>query len=180
MRKAFIWVAATTVGMTLSACGDKSSGGGSTGGGTAAVATDPKSGVGVWSADMTPFIAMMKPMLEMGLKAAESMAGTGADPAEAKKELDKAKQKIADLEKMTFVMDLRQGGAAFVRSSEGGSGPEDGVGTWTQAGDQITVTVKTMNGKPAEGNKAEPKTMTLKDGVLTMAEGPFTLHFKRT
>ena len=48
-----------------------------------------------------------------------------------------------------------------------------------QKGDQVTVTMTTVNGKPAEGKKAQPKTGTLKDGVISVTDGPVTVTFKR-
>jgi hypothetical protein len=146
----------------------------------APASADAKSAVGRWSADMAPLIAMMKPMLEMAVKMAESMAPAGgAESADAKKKQDEAKKKLADLDKVKMVLDLSKDGSAAMDVAMAGDAPEKVLGSWTQTGDQVTVTMKTSNGKAVEGRKAEPRTFTLKDDVMTMSEGPMTITFKR-
>jgi len=185
MRSISTGLAALFLSTTLVACGDKSDDkggkGGDTGGGKAAEpaqVVDPTSPVGTWKADMTPIISMMRPMIEMGLKMAESMAPEGGDPAEKAKKIEEAKKQLAELEKAEMVMTLKKDGTAtfFATMSDG---PEDGTGTWSQSGDQVTVTMKTSGGKPAEGNKAEAKTLTFKDNTLLLSEGPMSITFRR-
>ena len=172
MRKMFLSVLALAFAATATGCGDDK------GGGTAGA---PASGpVGRWEADMSPIIAMMKPMLEMGVKMAESMGGASADAAESKKKMDEAKQKMADLEKISMVITLKSDGSATLEAKQTSDGKdESGTGKWTQTGDQVTVTIVTVNGKPAEGRKAEAKTFTLKGDTMSATEGPMTLTFKR-
>lgn len=181
MRNAFAWVVGLAVVAGAPGCGDKGDKAGEAGAGAAAAVTvDPTSAVGRWTADMTPIVAMMKPMLEMAVKMAESMPQVaGADAGDSKKKLDEAKRKFANLDKMKMDIDLAKDGSATMDVAMANDAPESAVGSWTQTGDQVTIAMKTSNGKALEGRKAEPKTLTLKDGSLIMSDGGMSLTFKR-
>jgi hypothetical protein len=49
-------------------------------------------------------------------------------------------------------------------------------GTWTQSGDQVTLTTTEEDGKPKSG---ESKTATYKDGTLTVSDGPMPIVLKK-
>jgi hypothetical protein len=60
-----------------------------------------------------------------------------------------------------------------------GASDETMTGTWTQSGDVVTVTTKTKNGKPAEGEDAKAQPLVLKDGKLTMTKDGRSITFVR-
>lgn len=171
-------------------CGDKDKGPGqpaASSGGTPKAATpsapaDPKSAVGVWNADMAPLIAIMKPMMEMAAKMAESMAGEAANTPEAKKQLEESKKNLAKIDQMKMQFTLKAGGTGTMDAMmPGDEGGDESTGTlaWSQAGDQVTITLKTNNGKPVEGKKAETKVFTLKGNEMSMSDDGMLLTFKR-
>lgn len=181
MRRLAPFVAVLVLALTGVACGDKGGAGG--GGGLGAAppkSSDPNSAVGRWTADLGPVKEMMRPMLEM----AKSMAAAAAGDAKAKadKGLAEANAKLAELEQARFVLDLFPDGRAVMDMAGLGDAPEQSSGTWTQSGPSVTVTVVTQNGKPYAGRPEDKsKTLTLKDGTLSLSEQgmPFVLVFKR-
>jgi hypothetical protein len=174
MRKVLGFVAAFAVLATGVGCGDK-------GAEKATAPADPKSAVGAWTADAAPLIAMLKPLLQMGVQMAEGAAGSGANPEEAKKNLADAKKKLADLDQMKMVLDLKADGTGTMDMPMPGNDAENGPRTlvWSQAGEQVTITPKTSNGKPLTGKQAETKIFTLKDNEMSMTDAGIRLVFKR-
>jgi len=146
-----------------------------------AAPADAKSAVGTWTADAAPLVAMLKPFLEMGVQMAEAAGSSGASPEEAKKQLADAKKKLADLDQMKMVIELKADGTGTIDMSMPESDAENGPRTlaWVQAGEQVTITPKTSNGKPLTGKQAETKIFTLKDGEMSMTDAGIRLVFKR-
>jgi hypothetical protein len=168
MRNLLALVAVAALSVSLVACSDSGSGGGAP--------ADPNSAVGTWAADMAPMLAAVKPMLEAQIKAAESMAG--ANP-EAKKQLDELRSQLAEFDKAEIAMTLKSDGSATMRAVVPGQKTDNLTGSWTQTGDQVTITPKTKNGAAVTGEAAEAKTLTLKNGVLSGTDEGMPLTFKR-
>jgi hypothetical protein len=176
MRRLVAWTLSLAFVTTAFGCGDKDYKDSPSPDAAPSEPVDPSSPAGRWKGDMKQMIDMMKPMFEMMVKAAESMP---AGDAASKEKVEDARKKLADIEKISMILTLRRDGTATYVATMPGEPEENGVGTWSQAGDQVTIVPKTVNGKPAEGGKAEPKTFTFKDNTLTITEGPMTIVFRR-
>ncbi len=176
MRKTF----ASVLGLLLVAgtvgCGEKAGGTGGPGaGGITAESFDPKSPVGTWLMDTKPIADMMKPMMEIA-KAGVEMLPAGPEKDKAMKEFT---EKMGGFDKMKFAVTLKKDGTMVSDVDMPGEETETGTGVWTQSGDTVTITPKTKNGKPVEGNSAESKAFTFKDGTLSGSDGGMTLNFRR-
>lgn len=147
----------------LAACGDKAGGGG--GGGV----------VGAWTIDLGP-------LMDAALVQAQAAMQSRVDEApEEQREMiknllpnkDKLMEQIkTQYSSMKALIEFKADHTVTHNMEMGGKDKETGDGTWAQSGDQITVTPRTHNGKPVEGEAAEPKLMTFKDGTLSMKPGP--------
>jgi hypothetical protein len=84
-----------------------------------------------------------------------------------------ARTKVA--EKMSAAkvdLEFFAGGGCKVVQSLPGKEPEEATGTFVQQGERVTVTMTTVNGKPAKGKDAQPVTMMLRNGRLTFSPAP--------
>ncbi len=167
----------------LVACGNEGGGGGGGGGGSGGGGTGGGGIVGAWTIDLAP-------LMDAALVQAQSVMQSKIDEAPAEqremmKNLMPSKEKLLEQIKAQYssLKALVQFNAdhSFTHSSEMGSQKETSEGTWAQSGDQITVTPRTFNGKPVEGEHAKPKTLTFKDGKLTGQPEPGapTFTFRR-
>jgi hypothetical protein len=109
-----------------------------------------------------------------------------ADQREMMKNLMPSKEKLLEQIKaqygtMTAVLEFKSDHTVTHNMEMAGQAKESGEGTWAQSGDQVTVTPRTRNGKAPTGESAEPKTMTFKDGKLTMESdaGGMVITFRR-
>jgi hypothetical protein len=167
MRKTLAWVLGLAVAASAIGCDKGSGGGGET--------VDPKSPVGTWALDTKPMAEAMKPMVE-GMKKMAEMMPDGPDKTKALKD---AEEKFAAFGKMKAEITLKKDGTAAFEMDMPGEDHESGTGTWKQAGESVTITQTTKNGKPAEGKSAEPKVCQFKDGKLSATEGGMTMNFNR-
>jgi len=163
---AFLLSFALMAGVT--ACGDKSSGGGAGGG-----------PVGSWSIDLEKAIDMgmaeakkqLNAMPEDQRKMAEEMMGGKAAREMMTKQMADLKMDVTVNADKTFT----------VASSEpGGKTTDNMTGTWEEKDGKLVFTTKTKNGQPATGAAAKVVEAKMVGGslVLTMPGGP-ELAFKR-
>ncbi len=162
-------VAMLATALVACGCGDKGSkdagGGGTSGGGSAA-----SSVVGDWTLDLEKVIdeGLAYAKAEMEKQFAE-MEGEEAAMAKAmmptpEKLLEMMRSQFAGAKlEISFAKD-----GTFTMHMDGMGEKEDGTGVWTQQGTTISATLKTKNGKPTEGDEAESKDLTFKDGRLSM------------
>ena len=83
-------------------------------------------------------------------------------PEETKRLIEKGarEQLAARIGQMKMSMKIESGGGASFRVEMGG-GVEEGTGAWVLAGDTLTLTPKTKNGKPVEGEDAKPQVFVI-------------------
>lgn len=154
----------------LAACGDKAGGGGGV--------------VGAWTIDLGPLIDA--DMAKLQAQFQEKVDAAPAEQREMIKNLLPSSDKLMEQVKAQYaslkaVIEFKADHTVTYKSEMGEKAKEAGDGTWAQSGDQITVTPRTQNGKPAEGKDAEPKLLTFKDGKLSAqpaSDGP-VLTFRR-
>jgi len=71
------------------------------------------------------------------------------------------------------------GSASMTMAGLPGTASEAMTGTWTQSGDVVTITGKTKNGQPAQGDDAKPQPLTLNGDKLTMTKDGRSITFVR-
>jgi hypothetical protein len=100
-------------------------------------------------------------------------------PAEAKALLEKKAR--AQMDTVRATVEIKADKTYVGLFTMGTERKEESTGTWSVAGDQVTFTPKTKDGKPVEGDDAKTKTGTLKGDTLSAkdeADGP-TMILKR-
>lgn len=179
-------VAMLATALMACGCGDKGSKDGSgtgTSSGTSSSGPAASSVVGDWTLDIEQVIdeGLAHAKAEMEKQFAE-MEGEEAAMAKAmmptpEKLLEMMRSQFAGAKlEISFAKD-----GTFTMHMDGMGEKEDGTGVWAQQGTTITATLKTKNGKPAEGEEAESKDLTFKDGKLSMrpeADAPL-FYFRR-
>ena len=152
--------AVSILALALPSCGDKGGSGGGGGSGP----------VGTWVLDTA---TTLKDALDEA--EAEMTQRLEVVPAEHR---DAAKKEVAQqIEMMRAGMTVHEGTLTIqadktfsVSMFKGGQPGDTLSGTWTEAGDTITLTHTTKNGKPTTGNDAEPDlSLTLRGGLLVSA-----------
>jgi|GEM_PF-4943736 len=168
MKRIFAFLLSLAVAAGVTACGDKSSGGG-TGGGP----------VGSWSIDLEKAIDMgmaeakkrLAEIPEDQRKMAEEAMGGKAAREMMTKQLAGMKMDVTVAADKTFTV---------AASEPGGTSTDTMTGTWEEKNGTLVFTTKMKNGQPATGADAKTVEAKMVGGslVLTMPGGP-ELAFKR-
>lgn len=123
--------------------------------------------VGNWTIDAAATLASLDLVMQESMKAMPAEARAGMK--------DMMTKQIGE---MKITMEMKADGKIVMHADMPGGKHEHGAGTWTLAGDQLTMTTK-MDGQ----EKTETKTGTIKGDTLEIkqAAGPvtMTLVFKR-
>jgi hypothetical protein len=123
--------------------------------------------VGNWTTDAAATLASLDLAMQESMKAMPAEARAGMKDMMAKQ-----------IGEMKITMELKADGKVAMHADMPGGKHEHGAGTWTLAGDQLTIATK-MEGQ----EKTETKTGTLKGNTFEMQQeaGPvkMTLVFKR-
>jgi hypothetical protein len=138
----------------LAACGDKASG-----------------AVGTWVLDSAATFEASR----------GGLLGPAQLPPDAAKAMEA--QMKAGFEKMTVTITIKSDDTFTGKFALGDQEKEDNAGTWSAAGDKVTLQPKTKNGQPATGNAAKAMTLTLKGDTLSGkpdANAPVTIVLKRS
>ena len=153
MRKALAWVVGIGLVASLAACGDKSGGGG---GGSSGVE-------GTWEVNLDALVDAVT---------AEQVKG---NPAMSKPEVIDGMKKATRAMMSSMKVEVNFKSDHTVTMDMSGmpqQEPEHLISSWSQSGDQVTVTPKTKNGKPVEGEDAKVVTMTQKGNTIMFKPDP--------
>ncbi len=130
--------------------------------------------VGAWTLDLDQMVEAGIPVAQAEMR--KQMEGMDAEQAKMMEAMMPAADKLAEMMRAQFkdvkIEIVFAADGTFTASTKGMGKDEASTGTWTQSGPKVTATLKTKNGAPAEGEDAEPRELTMKDGKLSMQPAP--------